>query len=62
MEFMEDKVIQIVNEATSITKDREYRNDLIMDKLLEEFSPADVGQALLIATQKLTERNLCYSE
>lgn len=49
MEIMEEKVIQIVNEAISITNDRDYLNELIMDKLLDDFDPADVGTALLIA-------------
>lgn len=57
MEIMEEKVIQIVNEAISITNDRDYLNELIMDKLLDDFDPADVGTALLIACQKLTEKN-----
>ena len=57
MEFMEDKVIQIVEDAyLASNKDREYCNELVIDKLLTELDPADVGNAMLIASDKLLEK------
>lgn len=57
MDFMENKITSIVEEAyLASNKSREYCNELVIDKLLSELDPADVGDAMLIASDQLLEK------
>lgn len=53
---MEDRIQKIIEETYEQSNgDRENHGDISMDVLMEEFDPADLGEAIVIASQKFNE-------
>lgn len=56
MNNIEQRVEEIISETFEQSNgNREYHGDLSMDVILNEFDPADLGEAIVLASSKFNE-------